>query len=97
SRGFVSGPGAPPPGGGGGLPPIPDRPAGDLRTRPDSATETLRLTLTMAEAGTGEVLWVAYASCAFGGGRALDAGRSMIGAIFASPDRSRRGEADCPL
>lgn len=97
SRGFRSGPGAPPPAAGGaGLPPIPDRPASDLRTRPDSAAETLRLTLTMAEAGTGEVLWVAYASCAFGGGRALDAGRSMIGAIFASPDRSRRGEADCP-
>lgn len=109
TRNFAAGPtpesvlqpprGQTPPGGerADGRPQLPERSMRDLQPRPGSETETLRITLTMREAGAGEVVWVAYASCAFGGGRALDTGRAMIGAIFSSPDRSRRGEADCPL
>jgi hypothetical protein len=78
-------------------PPLPERRMRDLEPRPNAAPETLRITLTLRAAGSGEVIWVAYAACPFGGGRVLGAGRNMIDAIFANPNRSRRGEADCPI
>jgi hypothetical protein len=78
-------------------PPMPERRMRDLEPRPRAAPETLRITLTLRAAGSGEVIWVAYAACPFSDGRALGAGRNMIDAIFANPNRSRRGEADCPI
>jgi hypothetical protein len=78
-------------------PPMPERPMRDLEPRPRADREILRITLTLRAAGSGEVTWVAYAACPFSEGRALGAGRNMIDAIFANPNRSRRGDADCPL
>lgn len=88
-----------PPGGerGEGRPPLPERSVRDLTPKPDPATETLHLTLTLRAAGSGEVLWIAYATCAFKDGRAFDTGRTMIDAIFVNPNRTRKGDANCPV
>ncbi|HJQ59668.1 MAG TPA: hypothetical protein VJ890_22360 [Vineibacter sp.] len=77
-------------------PPMPDRPVRDMASRPDAALETLNLTLTVRAATTGEVIWAAYATCSFRDGRAQAMGRTMLDAIFADPNRSRRGDAKCP-
>lgn len=77
--------------------PLPERPVRDLAPKPDPATETLHLTLTLHALGSGEVQWIAYATCPVRDGRALAVGRGMVNAIFADPNRSRRGDANCPL
>ena len=76
--------------------PLPDRRVSDLEPRASVSVEMLRLTLTLRTAGSGEATWVAFAACPVREGRALAAGRSMVDAIFANPNRSRRGEVDCP-
>jgi hypothetical protein len=76
-------------------PPMPDRPVQDMGRAP-VAGETLRLTLTLRAAGSGEVIWVAYAACPYSEGRALRAGAKMVDTIFADPNRSRRGKVECP-
>jgi hypothetical protein len=78
-------------------PPIPERSVRDLAPKPDAPTERLHLTLTLHGARSGEVAWVAYATCDFKDGRALDTGRAMINAIFANPNVTRRGDANCPI
>jgi hypothetical protein len=52
--------------------------------------------LTVYTAGSGDVLWTAYAACPVREGRTLGASRKMIDAIFADPNRSRHGEIKCP-
>lgn len=76
--------------------PMPERPLRDLESKPRVDPETLRLTLTVQAVGSGDVIWVAWIACPVRDGRALGTGRAMIDTIFASPNRSRRGQADCP-
>jgi len=76
-------------------PPMPERSVRSLEARPHAEDEMLRISLTLRNAGSGEVTWVAYAACPFPAGRAFAAGRQMIDGIFADPNRSRRGAADC--
>lgn len=90
-------PSGPAPQRGDGRPPLPERPIRDLAPKAPPAGETLRITLTLRTATSGAVAWVAYATCPVRDGRAEEVGRVMIDAIFANPDRSRRGEINCPL
>lgn len=76
-------------------PPMPERSVRSLEAKPHAADEILRITLTLRSAGSGEVTWVAYVACPFPAGRAFPAGRQMIDGVFADPNRSRRGAADC--
>jgi hypothetical protein len=76
-------------------PPMPERRVQD-QDRPRIAGEVLRITLTLRAATGGEVIWVAYAACPYSEGRALRAGTKMVETIFANPNRSRRGDAECP-
>lgn len=77
-------------------PPMPERRMQDLEPRARVSTEMMRITLTVRSAGSGEVVWTAYAACPVNEGRTLNAGRGMIDAIFANPNRTRRGEVKCP-
>ena len=76
-------------------PPMPERSVRSLEARPHATDEILRITLTLRTANSSEVTWVAYVACPFPPGRAYAAGRQMINTIFADPNRSRRGAADC--
>jgi hypothetical protein len=78
------------------LPPMPERRLRDLEPPARVITESLRLTLTVRAANSGEVVWTAYAACPIHDGRALAAGRGMIDAIFAEPNRTRRDAIKCP-
>jgi hypothetical protein len=75
---------------------MPERRLRDLEPPARVITESLRLTLTVRAANSGEVVWTAYATCPIHEGRALNAGRGMIDAIFAEPNRSRRSAIKCP-
>ena len=81
--------------------PRPDLPANRLERRNNlpapSAAPTLRIGLTLYDADSGKVLWVATASCAAGGGNAEQAGITMIDNIFDDADKNHIGDAGCPL
>lgn len=76
-------------------PPMPERRIQD-QDKARIPGEVLRITMTVRASTSGEVIWVAYASCPYNEGRALRAGAKMVETIFANPNRSRRGEAECP-
>ena len=58
---------------------------------------TLRLTLTLYSLDGGRVLWQAISSCQTSDSRAQAAGEAMIDAIFDDADKTRTGDAGCPL
>ncbi|MGE5150195.1 MAG: hypothetical protein ACM3II_08750 [Rhodospirillaceae bacterium] len=58
---------------------------------------TLRIVLTLYSVDGGKVLWAATSSCATHAGTAETAGIAMIDTIFQAADKSRTGDAGCPL
>ena len=58
---------------------------------------TLRIVLTLYSVDGGKVLWAASTSCATHAGTAEAAGIAMIDTIFEAADKSRTGDAGCPL
>ncbi len=65
--------------------------------RPAPPRAGLYLYLTLHDERGGQVLWGASAACAVNDGEVRAAAANMLDRIFASPDASRRGEADCPI
>jgi len=59
--------------------------------------DLLSLSMTIHGLQSRELLWSANASCRVGANDAFGAGRNMIDNIFARPNASRKGEADCPI
>jgi hypothetical protein len=64
---------------------------------PNINAPTLRIVLTLYSVDGGKVLWAASTSCATHAGTAEAAGTAMIDTIFEAADKSRTGEAGCPL
>lgn len=62
-----------------------------------STAPTLRLSLTLYAVDTGKVIWVATGSCSTTASQAERAGEAIIESIFESADKSRIGDAGCPL
>jgi hypothetical protein len=58
---------------------------------------TLRIVLTLYSVDGGKVLWAATSSCATHAGTAENAGIAMIDTIFQAADKSRTGDAGCPI
>jgi hypothetical protein len=77
---------------------LPANPIGryDGRT-PSTSGPTLRVSLTLYEANTGKVLWVATGSCVAQSSAAQRAGEAMINTMFDNADHNRVGDAGCPL
>lgn len=77
---------------------LPANPIGryDGRT-PSTSGPTLRVSLTLYEANTGKVLWVATGSCVAQSNVAQRAGEAMINTMFDNADHNRVGDAGCPL
>jgi hypothetical protein len=67
------------------------------RGPPISGGPLLRITLTLYSVDGGKVLWAASASCYTQASIAESAGTMMIDAIFEQADKSRIGDAGCPL
>lgn len=66
--------------------------------RPGSGrNDLLSISMTIHGMQSRELLWSANASCRVGANDAFGAGRNMIDNIFAQPNASRKGEADCPI
>lgn len=66
--------------------------------RPGSGrNDLLSISMTIHGLQSRELLWSANASCRVGASDAFGAGRNMIDNIFAQPNASRKGEADCPI
>jgi hypothetical protein len=66
--------------------------------RPGGArNDLLSISMTIHGLQSRELLWSANASCRVGANDAFGAGRNMIDNIFAQPNASRKGEADCPI
>lgn len=63
----------------------------------DSRGNLLSISMTIHGLQSRELLWSANASCRVGGNEAFGAGRNMIDNIFARPNATRKGEADCPI
>jgi hypothetical protein len=59
--------------------------------------DLLSISMTIHGLQSRELLWSANASCRVGANDAFGAGRNMIDNIFARPNVSRKGEADCPI
>lgn len=59
--------------------------------------DLLSISMTIHGLQSRELLWSANASCRVGANDAFGAGRNMIDNIFAQPNASRKGEADCPI
>ena len=59
--------------------------------------DLLSISMTIHGLQSRELLWSANASCRVGAHDAFGAGRNMIDNIFAQPNASRKGEADCPI
>jgi hypothetical protein len=79
--------------------PIPQGPARAFeppRER-DSRNDMLSISMTIHGLQSRELLWSATANCRVGSNEAFGAGRNIIDNIFARPNVSRKGEADCPL
>jgi hypothetical protein len=57
----------------------------------------IRITLTLYSVDGGKVLWSASASCYTQASMAENAGTLMIDTIFEDADKSRIGDAGCPL
>lgn len=57
----------------------------------------LRITLTLYSLDGGRVLWQAVSACQTSDSRAMAAGEAMIDAIFDDADKTRTGDAGCPL
>lgn len=64
---------------------------------PDNRNDLLSISMTIHGLQSRELLWSANASCRVGANDAFGAGRNMIDNIFARPNASRKGEADCPI
>ena len=64
---------------------------------PSTSGPTLRVSLTLYEANTGKVLWLATGSCVTQSSNAQRAGEAMINNMFDSADNNRVGDAGCPL
>lgn len=64
---------------------------------PPSAGSALRLALTLYEVDSGKVLWTATISCLAQSSTVQRSGEVMIDTIFDDADRSRAGDAGCPL
>jgi hypothetical protein len=64
---------------------------------PDNRNDLLSISMTIHGLQSRELLWSANASCRVGANDAFGAGRNMIDNIFAQPNASRKGEADCPI
>lgn len=79
--------------------PVPANPIGrrDTSRTPSGAGPTLRISLTLYALDTGKVLWSATASCRTQSDIAQRAGELMINNIFDNADKSRVGDAGCPL
>jgi hypothetical protein len=67
------------------------------RAQPSGGGPTLRIILTLYSVDGGKVLWSATATCYTQSSMAETAGTMMIDAIFDAPDKSRIGDAGCPL
>ena len=63
----------------------------------DNRNDLLSISMTIHGLQSRELLWSANASCRVGANDAFGAGRNMIDNIFARPNASRKGEADCPI
>jgi hypothetical protein len=61
-----------------------------------TANDVLRLTLTIRRFGSAEALWSARAACVVAPAAAFAASGRMLDALFADPDRTRQGDANCP-
>lgn len=59
--------------------------------------DLLSISMTIHGLKSRELLWSANASCRVSANEAFGAGRNMIDNIFARPNASRKGEADCPI
>jgi hypothetical protein len=79
--------------------PTPQNPARAFEPpRPGSGrNDLLSISMTIHGLQSHELLWSANASCRVGANDAFGAGRNMIDNIFARPNASRKGEADCPI
>lgn len=79
--------------------PTPQGPARAFeQPRPGGArNDLLSISMTIHGLQSRELLWSANASCRVGANDAFGAGRNMIDNIFAQPNASRKGEADCPI
>jgi hypothetical protein len=64
---------------------------------PNLSAPTLRIVLTLYSVDGGKILWAATTSCATHAGTAEAAGIAMIDSIFQAADKSRTGDAGCPL
>jgi hypothetical protein len=64
---------------------------------PNLSAPTLRIVLTLYSVDGGRVLWAATSSCATHAGTAESTGIAMIDTIFGAADKSRTGDAGCPL
>ena len=67
------------------------------RRSPIGGGPTLRIILTLYSVDGGKVLWTASSSCYTQASMAETAGTLMVDAIFETPDKSRIGDAGCPL
>lgn len=63
----------------------------------DNRNDMLSISMTLHGLQSRELLWSATASCRVGAAEAFGAGRNIIDNIFAQPNASRKGEADCPI
>ena len=80
--------------------PRPDRETGRINPRGGSVAPsgaTLRVALTLYSLDGGRVLWQAVAAYQTGDSQAQAAGEAMIDAIFGDADKTRTGDAGCPL
>lgn len=93
-----------PPGVGQGTPlsqgsPIPDRraPAFQQGTPSPGLTTPLHLTVTIYREQGGTVVWTGQATCNTPFATAQATGKTMIDQLVESIDKTRSGEADCPI
>ncbi len=79
--------------------PTPQDPARafDQQRPRDNRNDLLSISMTIHGLQSRELLWSANASCRVGANEAFGAGRNIIDNIFAQPNASRKGEADCPI
>ena len=61
------------------------------------SSPTLRIVLTLYSVDGGKVLWAATTSCPTYAGTAENTGIAMIDTLFDQADKSRVGDAGCPL
>lgn len=64
---------------------------------PSPPGSILRIILTLYTVDTGKVIWTATTSCNVPASIAERAGEAMIDAIFDNADKSRIGDAGCPM